>query len=180
MVRVFVCVELSEKAREELRRVIGEIKKTDLIKGKYVEVENLHLTLKFLGEVDEKQIERITKALDSVKLKSFKVKLGRLGYFSPKFIKVIWINLVGEGLRGLQEEVERVLTGLFLKEKREWKSHVTLARVKSVRDKESFRDLIENIDISEIEFKVENFRLKKSELTRQGPNYSDLAKFKLG
>jgi 2'-5' RNA ligase len=177
--RAFICVELSEEAREELLKIIKEIEKSNLINAKFVEKENLHLTLKFLGEIDEGEVEGVKEKLKEIKLRKFKVKLGKAGFFSPHFVKISFIELEGKEIFELQKQVEEVLSDLFAKERREWQSHVTLARVKSVRDREKFKEFIEKRDIKEIEFEVKSFKLKKSILTGEKPVYSDLAEFKL-
>jgi 2'-5' RNA ligase len=174
LMRVFICIELSEEARREASKVIEEIESWGLIKGKYVNPDNLHLTLKFLGEISEKEVDMVKKALSSVQGEKQKVKLGKVGVFSPDYIKVLWLDLESEKLGELQKDVERALGNLSSRERREWSSHVTLARVKSVKDRKEFMARLEMIKVKDVEFIVDKIKLKKSILTPKGPIYEDL------
>ncbi|MEK6820095.1 MAG: RNA 2',3'-cyclic phosphodiesterase [Nanoarchaeota archaeon] len=177
--RAFICVELSEEAREEINKAIDKINESELIKAKFVEKENLHLTLKFLGEIDDKDVKIIKERLEKLNLRKFKVKLGKAGFFSPSFIKIIFIELLSDEIFQLQSEIEEALADLFPREKREFQSHVSIARVKAVKDREKFVEFIDKMKVKEIEFEVKSFKLKKSILTEEKPIYSDLLDFKL-
>jgi len=134
-----------------------------------------HLTLKFLGEVDE--VEKIKEKLKEIKFKLFKVRLGKLGVFPhKKHIKVIWISLIPEDeIKKLQKSVEDVLEQICKKEKRKFKAHVTLARVKFVKDKEK---LLESLKTKiNGEFVIGKFKLIKSELISEGAIYTVLEEY---
>ena len=176
--RTFICIELSKEAVNEICRVMDRVKESELMRGKFVEPENLHLTLKFLGEVDDEKIKLVKEKLKKLKFKKFKVKLGRVGVFSPQFIRILWIDLESEELRKLQEEIDTLLSDLFEREKR-FSNHVTLARVKSVKDKFVFLDFIQKEKVKEIEFEVKSVKFKKSTLTQEKPIYEDLIEVKL-
>lgn len=178
MARAFIAVDLPEKAVGEIKRIQELIKKKDFMAGKFTEPGNLHLTLKFLGEISEEQIEEVKKRLNEIKLSIFECRLSELGVFSPDFIKIIWIKLNGEEIFELQKEIDEKLKDLFEPEKR-FMSHVTIARVKNVNDKNSFLNYLSSIKIGDIGFQVKNFYLMKSELTSSGPVYSELAKYEL-
>ena len=136
-----------------------------------------HLTLKFLGEVNENKIEEIKEKLNKINFKPFKVRLGNFGVFpDKKHINVIWISLIPEEkIKSLQENVEDVLEQFFEREKREFKAHVTLARIKFVKDKEK---LLESLKKKiEGEFVIDKFKLIKSELTPKGAVYTVLGEY---
>ena len=166
--RVFLALELNEEAKNELMRIADLIKKEGLFEGNFVEKENLHLTLRFFGEKTDKEIEEIKEKLNLLKFDKFEVNLGEVGYFSPKFIRVLWVSLVSEKLNDLAREIE----GLFGKER--FSSHVTIARIKLVKDKKKFIDMLKSIDVKQRRFTVDKIVLKKSILTRQGPVYEDI------
>ena|SRR3989338_7440101 len=177
--RAFICIELSEEVKKEISKIIDKVKKVDSVRAKFVEPENIHLTLMFLGEISDKEAEMTKEALSSIKMKKFKVELGELGVFSPSYIRILWINLLGEELKKLQQEIEKSLGDLFPREEREWQSHVTLARVKSLKDKPLFLQNFKEIQFKHINFTVSSFKIKKSTLTEKGPIYEDIGEFKL-
>ncbi|MFH1308157.1 MAG: RNA 2',3'-cyclic phosphodiesterase [archaeon] len=176
--RAFISIELSEKAKKEVERVSKLIYDSDIIRGKFVEPENLHLTSKFLGELSEIEVDKVKKALGKLNFKKFKVRLKGAGFFSPSFVRVLWIGLEGEQLEKLQIEIDNILADIFPREKR-MSSHVTVARVKKIRDKPSFIDFFNNLKVNEIEFEVSEVKFRKSTLTEKGPFYEDILKIKL-
>ena len=176
--RCFIALDLPREAINEIKGIQEKIRKQNLFTGKFTEDENLHLTLKFLGEIDEETIEKIKKILQKIKLDSFEVSLGEIGAFSTRFIKIIWIKLEGKEVWDLQKEIDEKLKDLFAPEAR-FMSHVTIARVKSVPDKKALLEYIKNITPKKLRFKVNEFFLKKSTLQSEGPVYEDLERYKL-
>lgn len=177
MTRCFIALELSEEAKAETERIQKDLGKQNLFEGKLTEKENLHLTLKFLGEIDELGIGEVKKRLREIRFKSFKAALGEAGVFSEDFVRIVWIKLEGDVI-GLQKEVDSTLKGLFNPEFR-FMSHLTIARVKQVKDKRKFLDYLSSVKIKKIEFNVLEFALKKSELTDKGPIYTDIERYRL-
>ncbi len=176
MVRAFICVEFPDSVIKEVAR-LQELIGTTRFVGKYVELENTHLTLKFLGEVDEKKVEEVKKLLSEIKFGAMQLHLGKAGMFvyngSPR---VLWLGVHGPGLFELHKKVNEKLSGLF-KMDEEFESHITLARIKYVRDKPGFKKFIDNLGVGKIEFSVSSFVLKSSELRKMGPVYTDLEKY---
>ena len=168
--RVFLCVELDKKAREELTRVIEEVKKSKLIITKYVEPENLHLTLKFFGEISDAEADDIKNKLETLKFRKFDAELEQVGYFSEDFIRVLWAGIKCTEAKGLVDKIEE----LFGKNDKETSCHITIARIKNVSDKNKFKEFIKNFKIKKIKFPVDKIYLKKSVLTESGPVYSDV------
>lgn len=175
--RVFIAIELSEEAKDEIVRIQKELKKQNLFEGKLTEKENLHLTLKFLGEIDEESIEEVKKRLAKIKSPVFKAALGGAGVFSEEFARIIWVKLEGKVIE-LQKEIDNALKELFKPEFR-FMSHLTIARVKNVKDKRKLLDYLESVKINKMEFPVSEFVLKKSELTEKGPIYTDIERYEL-
>lgn len=177
-IRCFVAIDLPREMIKEVERVQNEIKKKKIFTGKLTEGENLHLTLKFLGEIDLNKVEKIKEKLKEIKIKKFQAKTGSLGYFSPSFIKIIWIKCLGKGIFDLQKQIDEKLLDLYKKEER-FMSHLTIARVKDVSDKKIFVEELKKVSVKELIFDVNSFFLIKSELKPEGPDYTLLGEFAL-
>ena len=167
--RAFICVEISEEARKEILGIIKEVEKTGLVNAKYVSEKNLHLTLRFFGEISEEKVGEIKEKLETIKARRFEASLGNLGYFSEEFIKVLWAGVEGEGMKELSEEIETI----FGKEERGFNGHVTFARIKSIKDKKKFLEFFSGLKVKPVKFLIDRIVLKKSVLTPTGPIYSD-------
>jgi len=178
--RCFIALDLPREAINEIKRIQKIIKKKNLFAGKFIESENLHLTLKFLREIDEKEIIELKERLAEVKFDSFEFGLGEVGVFSSRYnsyVKVIWIKLNGKGVFDLQKQIDETLSGLFEPEFR-FMSHITIARVKHVFNRKRFLAYVKGIKIKKIRFDINRFFLKKSELFADGPVYEDLREYK--
>ena len=173
MTRCFIAIDIPKEIKKE---IVNFQEILPMFEGKVTEEENLHLTLKFLGEISEAQVDEVKNALKTIKLKKFKARLGDSGLFSPSFIKILWIKI--ENCDELQTAIDNSLEKMFKKEKG-FMSHLTIARVKSVRDKKIFLNAFKGLKPESLEFEVKSFSLKKSTLTPQGPIYEDILKVKL-
>lgn len=178
MVRTFIALDLSRDCINEIKRTQELLRKKTLVQGKFTESENLHLTLKFLGEISDEKVEEIRKRLSEIKLNSFDCEIGEVGVFSKSFPKIIWIKLNGRGIFQLQKEIDERLKDLFPIEER-LMSHVTILRVKNVSDKKEFLEYLKSIKPQKIKFRVDKFFLKTSELKPEGPVYSDIENYVL-
>ena len=116
--------------------------------------------------------------LKFIEFKSFEGKLGIAGTFSTRGNpRIVWIKINGREAWGLQNQIDEKLKDLFKPEER-FMSHMTIARVKYVKDKKGFINYAKNIKVKEIKFKVESFKLKSSELRNNGPQYEDIREYK--
>lgn len=178
-IRSFVAVDLPASMRDEIAKVQEEI---DLPGVRLVKPDLIHVTLKFLGDVPSQKMDRVVKALGGVKQPAFTAKVGGIGAFPGRSIRVVWIGAEGE-FEGLFRAVEAALSPLgFERERRKFTSHATIARVGSPSPETTsllaarlapFKD----IDLGE--FRASEFLLKKSTLTPGGPIYEDVATFPL-
>ncbi len=173
--RCFICLEISRESIEYLKDLQKQIKKKNLFQGRFTEPENLHLTLKFLGEIDENKVQKVKEALGKIKIKSFKASLGELGSFNSR---ILWLKLNGKEIWDLQEEIDEKLGNLFPKEER-FMSHITIARMKEVPNQKLLTDYLKKIKIKKISFNISDFVFKKSELLPEGPVYRDIARYEL-
>ncbi|MBI2629916.1 RNA 2',3'-cyclic phosphodiesterase [Candidatus Pacearchaeota archaeon] len=174
--RVFISIDIPEKLKKEIALLQKQIYSQGFFEGKITEPENLHLTLKFIGEITDSQLIQIKERLKKVKLKQFKARLGSLGVFTNDLIKIIWIKMEGDGIFELQNKIDSCLSDIFKKEKR-FMSHLTIARVKKVKNKPELLNLL-GYEMNK-EFPVAEFNLKNSELTPTKPIYTILEKYKL-
>ena len=170
--RAFIAIEISEevnKLLEDLQKKFQDLGKINFTKKPH------HLTLKFLGEVTEEQVEKIKTLLKDVKLKSFELELTGLGVFpNENYIKVIWVGVKGR-VNELQQRIDSKLAEMFEKDER-FHAHITLGRVKFVKDKQKIKEILKT-KIPNLKFEVKEFKLIKSELTPEGPIYEDLGTF---
>jgi len=176
--RVFIAIELPEHVKSKVFHQFENLQKKNLFKGKFVEKENLHLTLKFFGEITNEKIEEIKKELNEINLESFSCDVGKTGVFdNEKYIKVIWVELISKKLKELQEKINKKFPEFY--DDKEFSSHITLSRVKSVSKKEELVKEIKKINFKKLDFEVNEFVLMKSELFREGPKYKIIERFRL-
>jgi 2'-5' RNA ligase len=142
------------------------------IDGKEVEKENMHITLSFLGEKEEREIEEVKRKLEKVAKNHNRreIVLSRIKFIpNERFFRVIAVDV--SGLEDLSEGIEREIGGDVKP------PHLTLFRVKSVKDKKSLLEA-SKIEINEVLF-VDKIRLMKSTLTPKGPIYEVESSFDL-
>lgn len=180
--RCFIAVDLPEQVRMELIKAEEEIKKLEEVsRMKIVKPENLHITIKFLGELADKKVSKVKEVLRGIRIEPFKTKLNTLGVFpSLNYVRVVWVDVLPkEKLVELQQKIDAALSGQGFRKNRSFETHITLARIKSIKDREKFIEKIRKIKIQPLEFEVKDFVLKKSTLTKEGPIYEDIIKFEL-
>ncbi len=136
-----------------------------------------HLTLKFLGDVMDTNVENIKKLLGEIKFKPFSISFSKIGYFTPKKIRVVWAGLDdNRKVITLQSQVDNALRNYYLKEER-FHPHVTLGRVKVVNDMIGLKCLLDSVKVEKKELFVGSFKLIRSTLKPDGPVYEDIAVF---
>jgi 2'-5' RNA ligase len=147
--RLFIAIELENEIMEYIYKKQQLIQSYSL-RGNFTRKENLHLTLRFLGETDPKRVGQIRKALDATAevLKPFSLQLGNLGYFPRKDRKIIWI-----GIQKGKEKLETVFLKLeenlekqgFSRETRTFRPHITIGR--EVKLRTSFEEILEQAEM---------------------------------
>lgn len=196
--RCFIAIDLPEEARKEIARIQAKINSEVEMKANWVKPELLHLTLRFLGEINDfrvNQIKELLKGQSGQNIQSnqslsglgglsglsFEARLNGLGTFpSESFIRVLWIGLEPrEKFKALHELIDRQLEKIKIKPDKQFEAHVTLARIKWLKDKREFLEKIKKIKPEPISFKIDEIKLKKSTLTRDGPIYEDIITIKL-
>src|SRR6266705_574646 len=178
-IRSFVSIDLDDE--QILSKVESIMSSLSALGGdlKPVERENIHLTLKFLGNVSPAKLAEVKSALAEVKFQPFALEIKGAGAFpSLKRMNVIWVG-VGEGWSQVEliyEQTEKLLHQLgFSRETRDFSPHITVARVKSGRKRDEIAAFLGHLtDESFGTFNVQSVRLKQSVLSPSGPKYSTL------
>ena len=171
--RLFIAIDFEDKEyfkqiQDQIPAGIAEVNPT----------KTYHLTLKFLGEVEDSKVDLIKERLQNINVEPFTATVNKIGFFpSESYIQVIWVGFKeNKEIIDLQQQVELSLKDMFKEDKR-FHPHITLARVKFVRDKEKFVEILKTIKIGEKTFEIKNIKLIKSALKPGGPVYGDLGVF---
>jgi 2'-5' RNA ligase len=183
--RCFIAIEISEPIKRVISELIEVLKNYD---GdvKWVDSENLHLTLKFLGNTSEGLIPKIIESLTKITFfyDAFYIKLCTIGMFpNNKYPKVIWAGVeMSDILKKLQGDIEDSMSLLgYQREDKNFHSHLTLGRVRSQK---GIANLIQELNnFTEKDFgsiKVSDIKLMQSELKPTGAHYYCLHKIQLG
>ena len=171
--RIFIAIEINDKnVLDSISKIQSELK----INAKPVKIQNLHFTVQFLGEVSEEMVGKISDALNSIEFSSFSISFASIGVFpNPNSPRVIWIG-TDDGINELEKLAEMIrskLSHLGFGPDKKFKPHVTIFRVKN-----KIEDLSSKLEkFSSYSFGkqlVSEIKLKKSELTPNGPIYTDL------
>ena len=177
--RCFIAIEITEQIKREIRELIDILIKYD-VDIKWLILENLHLTLKFLGNTPDVLLPKIKESLLNIvaSYEPFYIKICRTGVFpNRKYPRVIWVGVEdSEILMKLERDIENSMEFLgYQKEDKEFKPHLTLGRVRSQK---GIVHIVNELD----HFKGKDFgiiyidriKLMKSELKPKGPEYSCL------
>jgi len=185
MKRLFVGIPLDNIRKEKISLILKELEKLSL-KGKIEPIDNIHLTLKFLGNTDENKLPSITKILQNIseKYNPFYLKLKGFGFFpNAKNPRIFWISAEDDSkaIFKLQNEIENKIFEIgYEKENRPFKTHFTLMRIKSSFNINKLLDKINNFNQIDFDLmKVNYFHLYESILKPQGAEYIILKTFHL-
>lgn len=181
LMRLFVGIQLSEPVKEALCSLCRELKK-DAPKIRWVKEDNIHVTLKFLGETEKK--DQIMDALkNKVSTQKFKLEFQGLGSFGRGLdLRILWAGISAcSELDSLFSQIEETLEPLgFPKETRRFSPHITLGRNRHGRIDEAFSEKISRL--TDHDFGIEDvtsFQLISSTLKLDGPIYRTIETFPL-
>jgi len=175
MARCFVGVMLPEHLKENIAKIQQSIRSLP-IDCKLVERENLHICLSFLGEVEDEKLVALYKNLGGVcsKHRPLSVKISGIKLIpSEKHVRVIALDCYSKELESLGKDIENGIGGDAKP------PHVTLCRVRNIRDKNQTIEKIKGIKADVGEFGVSSIQLIKSHLEITGPIYAVLYESKL-
>ena len=184
--RVFVAVDISEEARLLIARRIEFLRaRFSNLRVGWEKPEKLHLTLKFLGDMTEKQLQDLIVATEKSAhgVSPFELQISGVGAFPPRGnARVLWLGVkdATAGLKELNKRLEDECFAIgFEREKRDFKPHLTIARLKEPNKSRDLVKLHLETDFPAISFPVSELTIYKSELTRSGSIYSTLYNGKL-
>ncbi len=167
MHRLFVAIDLPESVKNSIKSVCGS-----LPDARWVDVRQLHLTLRFIGEVDDGTFDSIKSSLAEITENRFSLTLQGVGYFPPKRApRVLWVGIDGnETLIRLADEVEQVLVRecRVEPERRKFSPHITIARFRETSLSKIADYLARNSSFRTETFPVDAFYLYSSTLTPKG------------
>lgn len=183
--RAFIAISLPDPVLQGIVTAQETLKRSGL-KIRWVRKEGIHLTLKFLGDIDRDSVEKISEAMERAtgSFSPFTLWAEGIGVFpNLRRPRVAWVGLSGdiEILRALQRDLESQLSGLgFPKEKRPFKGHLTLGRVKGRLDGIKLQEALEDLgDFRTESFTAQSLVLFQSELRPDGAVYSRVAEVPL-
>ena len=182
-VRAFMAIDLDDDLKPKINKIIKEFKQIDA-KIKYVELTNLHLTLKFFGDIDTNGLKLLEEKIAGVvsETEPFNIKIKGCGAFpNTNRIKVIWVGIEDDTvLKDLHDRLDVEFNKLGFDLDKKFSTHLTIGRMKSAKNKSPVKSTIEEFEDVEIgEMKVDSISLKKSTLTPAGPIYNDIMVFEL-
>ena len=180
--RCFVCFDIEDEV--VLSRLVKAqtILLSSGVKMKPVDKQNLHITIKFLGEIPPSVVEAVKFEMSGIKFEAFEAHIKGVGAFpTPSSPRVIWAGITegDDELKFVHKELEKRIKRLGLKPERQtFHPHVTLLRVKGPRSPQLLRKIMKLSDFEFGRVRCDVLKLKKSTLTPRGPLYETLFEVK--
>jgi 2'-5' RNA ligase len=169
--RAFIAIKLPPKILMEIKSIQENL---PFFSGKKTELKNLHLTLKFFGEISSEKIEEIKFKLRKIKFNKFESEIKDIGFFDNPERGIVWLGITD--CENIQKQIDNSLEGLYEKENR-FMGHLTIARTRKISDKKKFTEDLKKIKISKMFFVVEKFYLMESNLKKEGPEYNIIEEY---
>jgi len=182
--RLFVAIELSADVRSMLVRMQRSLRKFDGA-VRWLRDDQLHLTLKFLGQIRDAAVPAVVDALDRSVSEGVGLHLRTqgAGCFPPEGrVRVVWVGLADEGgtLRRCRSRIERSLAEMGIpRETRPFSPHLTVGRVKDDRTCGRLRDSVAAVTVPVMDQTVDAIVLMQSTLAPAGATYSQVARFEM-
>lgn len=184
--RTFIAIELPEDLRARIVQHIARLRgQLPAVRASWSREENLHLTLKFLGNVPVANVPKVSDAVERATkaISAFELTLAGCGTFPPHGPpSVLWIGAGSEdsSLRDLHAAIEAELTGLgFPCESRPFQPHLTLARLRHGKGARQLAELHRSLEPAPVKFAVSEIMVFRSELHRQGSKHTAISRHRL-
>jgi RNA 2',3'-cyclic 3'-phosphodiesterase len=174
--RVFIAIDLTDEVRIQLAEVIKYLRRTD-IRASWVRAENLHITMKFLGDINDEIVPDLCRILDRIGKKEscFKVNLKGTGFFPQRGQPRILYAAIDQQQKFVKliDQLDRELVPGGFDPEKNFVSHITLARIKGVRHISRLYDGLEEISLT-TSFRCSGLSLYRSILLPSGVRYEQL------
>ena len=169
MPRLFTALEIPAATRTHLSLI-----RAPLGGARWVEAENMHITLRFAGDIDDRTADELAASLSEIRAEPFPVTIQGVGAFGGRDPRVLWAGVeAGEALAALYRATERAARAAGLEaDPRNFKPHVTLARMRGARQQAVARFLEENGGLRTQPFTVSRFVLLSARPGSGGPPYA--------
>lgn len=180
--RIFVGISLPSEIKTKIKKFQHQLNISEP-NFRWTRVENLHITLNFLGHLKDREVVEVEHVMDQVipRFSAFKTWISEIRFFpSERYARIVALMIKDkDDLEKLQKELSQEFSRLpFVKlDRREYKPHLTIARIKG-RIKDSNLQKIKNARLK-IEWEIDNAELIHSVLGRTGPKYTVLKKYQL-
>jgi len=179
--RSFIAIDITEEAKQAIAGLQRELRRLDPAVT-WTRPENVHLTLKFLGEIDEELVPSIIEHCSGKarEMSPFRLELSYPGVFpNMRHPRVLWVGLKGDlgPLSRLQEAVDQAMEGLgFSLENGVFRPHLTIGRVKGGRKLREMLARMEMYDMPQVSFEIRDLVLYQSELSPGGSKYMEISR----
>jgi len=186
--RVFIAIDIEKKVLEAITKLQQQLQRKAKVNEKFVkwvEPENMHLTLKFLGEIKDNELVETCKITEKVAQKHsrFDLEFKKIGYFGGASARVLWVGTEqgSENLIKLANQLDEQLGEIgFTKETRAFTGHLTLCRIKDFKAGVELAKIVDGLGPFKAgESEVEAVAVYQSELSKTGPTYTALGRYKL-
>jgi len=183
--RVFLAIKTSEGITKEIVRLQGEIKRNDSVSAGFPAIKNIHLTMKFIGEVNERELNLIKERLKGIDFRKLQIRTTNMGFFPSqknlRNLRVIWLGI--EKNSELEELYNMINTATkeYSSDHKSFSAHITIARIRHI-EKDKMDELLRTfrgIKIKQIEQEVNSFVLYKSTSTPEGLVYEIVEEYYL-
>ncbi len=173
--RLFVAIPLEKEIKEHLIQLQQHIGSSDA-KVAWVAKKNLHLTLKYLGNI--KDPKKIQEALKKIKTKKIQVHLGTFETIPKKEPRVLYVSVEpAEELKKLAFKVDEQT--MHIPADHAFLSHITIGRIKQMKFPKDFKKKVESLQVQQLSFTVDKFQLMTSQPKASGPVYKVLEEYRL-
>jgi 2'-5' RNA ligase len=179
---MFCAIELPQNVRTNLENYVRQLRAATVIPASWTRVDNIHLTLKFFGNVAQAKVGRISAALARATLnqRSFQIQIGKTGTFPPnRPPKVLWIGVsdASHSLFDLHHSIELECEKEdFAREERPYSPHLTIARLRTAAGTRELGKMHLERGFDPIDFEARELILFRSELSNAGSRYTVISR----
>ncbi len=161
MTRLFIGLDLPDYIKQQIINIQNDLLARNLFEGVMIQPQQLHLTLKYIGQVPTQQIPYIENALRAIQFNKIVATLGQIGVFEDDGIRVLYQGVDCPVLDILVDALESALESWCKYDNQPFVAHITLFKVAQVHDKHAFLDYVQTYKENQLSFEINEFLLKK-------------------